>query len=349
MSSVFTLLLVKPPCERFRMLFRPGVVIRYIYVLIHLITFEEVCSEKQIKGDVAVEKNLGPKPARNRFSAGRDTCKDLGIQKLLKLKEKVEKKLTASLNAVEADKSLEKRSQERQIKAIRLFQKEINDTVTLLLESVHGLKRVLKGDYKSLRYLEKTSKKRLEELKKATLIEEEEHNDILLAEKEELIELKRLGHENISKSNTPIRKFVDKLLSDISHAADKLELQLDDDSFQKRFRAKADKFEIETVLRLDEDDATVSSEGGGVTTLIDSHNNQFVLSKPKDGTITHVDNNFLKDIIYIVIFSLALSIPCSWLNVPNLFAYILTGIVLGPSGMNYLKVSINEDLQVVLI
>ncbi len=272
-----------------------------------------------------------------------DPCRKLGINQLFELKNRIEKKLTQSSREVQVNKNIEQKYKNRQLKAIELFKKEINETETLFHESLRGLKRVLKGDYKSLRKLEETSKLRLKELKKATLLQEEEYNAILLAEKEEINELKKQGNENVSKSNTAIRKFIDQLLIDISNAADKLEVQLDDESFQKTFHAKKQDVEIETVLRVDEDSSVVSSDSSGVTNLIDSHNNQFVLSKPKDGTVTHVDSNLIRDIIYIVIFSLAFSIPCSWLRVPNFFAYILTGIVLGPSGINYLKV-INAPL-----
>ena len=267
-----------------------------------------------------------------------DLCKELGLNQLFKLKHQVELKLLKALKAVHQDKTIAKKNQDRKIRAIQLFRKEINETETLLFESHQSLKRILKGDYKSLRNLEKTSKQRLEELKKATLEEEQEYNAILEAEKEEMAELKQKGHDNVSKSNTPIRKFIDNLLNDIAQAADKLELQLDDDSFLKKYHAHNKNLGIETVLRLDEDDSKVSSDSSGVVVLIDSHNNQFVLSKPKDSTVTHIDSNLIRDVIYIVIFSLALSIPCSWLKLPNLFAYILTGIILGPSGINFLKV-----------
>ncbi len=297
-----------------------------------------------LRNDEVWSKNVPKQKVKDqdvvRVSKGGDPCKELGIRQLFRLKERISSKLTASLKAVQNNKTIGKERKLRQIKAIGFFRKEINDTEGLFYEALTGLRRVLKGDYRSLRNLEKTSKQRLEELKKATLIQEEEYNAILSAEKEEIAELKKQGHDNVSKTNTAIRKFIDNLLNDISKAADKLEVQLDDESFQKTVRAKKEKIEIETVLRVDEDDSAVSSDSSGVTNLIDSHNNQFVLSKPKDGTVTHVDSNFIKDIIYIIIFSLALSIPCSWLKVPNFFAYILTGIVLGPSGINYLKVRV---------
>ena len=290
-------------------------------------------SDQHVKNSV-VKSNRNPQKMPLE-----DPCTVLGLNQLFILKHRIELKLKNALKGVHEDKDVHKATRERQIRAINLFRKEINETETLLYESIQSLQRVLKGDYKSLRNLERTSKQRLEGLKKATLEEEQELNDILQAEKDEISELKKNGFDNVSKQNTPIRKFIDTLLADIASAADKLELQLDDGSFHKKYRSKTKKYGIETVLRLDEDDSKASTDSNSVTMLIDSQNNQYVLSKPKDGTVTHVDSNLMKDIIYIIIFSLAFSIPCSWLKLPNLVAFVLTGIVLGPSGINFLRVS----------
>lgn len=73
--------------------------------------------------------------------------------------------------------------------------------------------------------------------------------------------------------------------------------------------------------------------------LVDSESNHFVLSKPKDGTTTHIDHVLLKEIIFVTILSFLLVLICNHLNIPSLFACIVAGIVLGPSGGNYLKVS----------
>ena len=271
-----------------------------------------------------------------------DPCKVMNIKQLFSLKENAEKKLQNYLEAVKMVKGISETHRKHRINAIKIFQKEINETGALVFESVNSLKRVLKGDYKSLRKLEETSKKRLEELKKATLEEQEEYNAILNAEKEEMAESKKTGDRNKSeKTGTVIRKFVDELINNIAVAADKLEMGMEDESFSRNVHGKGSNVAIETVVRLNDEDSksqsAVSNEDG-VAMLIDSHNNQFVLSKPKDATVSHVDPNLIKDVICIVLFSLALCVPCHWLSVPNLFAYILTGIVLGPSGISQLKV-----------
>ena len=324
--------------------------VAFFIVAIYLVVFNG-----EVRGDEVV-KNLRLGKAAKRASrrhliqskeAARDPCKELSLSQLFILKHRVEMKLLGSLDIVKNDKSLERKTRDRQVRAINLFRKEINETESLLYESVESLKRVLKGDYKSLRNLEKNSKQRLDELKKATLEEEQEYREILQAEKDEITELKRQGRDDISGKNTPLRMFINNLLNDLSSAADKLELQLDNESFQKRYHENNRKYAIETVLKLDEGDSQLSSDRGSVVTLIDSHNNQYVLSRAKDGTITHIDSNLIKDIIYIIIFSLAFSIPCSWLRLPNLFAYILTGIILGPSGINFL--SVGPDIQMMLI
>ena len=294
--------------------------------------------------DKKVIRDLNKRHLMDSKKIAKDPCRELSLGQLFVLKHHVEQKLLDSLKSVQNDKTIGRKGRDRQIKAISLFRKEINETESLLFESVQSLKRVLKGDYKSLRNLEKTSRQRLEELKKATLEEEQEYKDILQAEKEEITELQRQGHDAVKSKDTPLRKFINNLLNDISIAADRLELQLDDGSFEKKFRENNRKYAIETVLRLSEDDSSVSSDSSGVVMLIDANNNQYVLSRPKDGTITHIDSNLIRDVIYIVIFSLAFSVPCSWFGLPNLIAYILTGIILGPSGINILQVCISRDV-----
>ncbi|EDM08893.1 transmembrane and coiled-coil domains 3 (predicted), isoform CRA_b [Rattus norvegicus] len=71
--------------------------------------------------------------------------------------------------------------------------------------------------------------------------------------------------------------------------------------------------------------------------LIDSQNNQYILTKPRDSTIPRADHHFIKDIVTIGM----LSLPCGWLcttiGLPTMFGYIICGVLLGPSGLNSIK------------
>lgn len=123
----------------------------------------------------------------------------------------------------------------------------------------------------------------------------------------------------------------------------------------------------------------------GLSMLIDSQNNQYVLTKPRDSTMPRADHHFIKvslflqlrwdPVLYIrssvlicfdslimirigqfLIFDtvkpymyvqdlvsvVMLSLPCGWIcslvGLPPMFGYIICGVLLGPSGLNSIKV-----------
>jgi len=217
------------------------------------------------------------------------------------------------------------------LKAISLFQRELNHSVTSLYNSVQDIQHFLKGNYRSVLQLKETSKVRLEQLKASMLDAEQEFNVILDVEKEENLELKKSLDK---KPNTLIKKFINNLISDISVAADNLESQLDDGSFEHELHAN--EISIETVVKLHDGDKG-EDENEGVVMLVDSDSNHYVLSKPKDSTTTHVDHLLLREIIFLIMVSFLLIIVCNLLKLPSMFACIIAGVILGPSGGGYLK------------
>nr|DBA33157.1 TPA: hypothetical protein GDO54_000884 [Pyxicephalus adspersus] len=100
---------------------------------------------------------------------------------------------------------------------------------------------------------------------------------------------------------------------------------------------------VEAVLRVEEDEVKRNTsqhqaeDDLGLSMLIDSQNNQYILTKPRDSTIPRADHHFIKDIVTIVM----LSLPCGWLcttiGLPTMFGYIMCGVLLGPSGLNSIK------------
>lgn len=63
-----------------------------------------------------------------------------------------------------------------------------------------------------------------------------------------------------------------------------------------------------------------------------------MLAKPKDTTTTHIDHNLLKEIIFLTSLSFILVLIGNLLNMPSNFACVIAGVMLGPSGGNYIKV-----------
>ena len=235
---------------------------------------------------------------------------------------------------------------------IKIFQGELEDTEEAFFDALNGLKRLLKEDYKSVVKIKEAIYQRLNALKAITLRQEEQYNAISEAEKEVLAENKREEKSN----GTMIQQLIDDVWSDISIAADKLEEEINDKTFEQMKDAKG--ASIEAVVRLniegepieknsdaveDSEDENAEDSRNEMNVLVDSQSNQFVLAKAKDSTVPHEDLHFIKDIIYIVLLSFFWSSLCSLLRLPTMFGFVMSGMLLGPSGLNVIKV--NEQLH----
>ena len=71
--------------------------------------------------------------------------------------------------------------------------------------------------------------------------------------------------------------------------------------------------------------------------MVDSQNNKYVLSKPKDSTAPLIDHHLVMDIIMVLLICLPFGMLCEKIALPTLFGYVMTGVLLGPSGLNVLK------------
>ena len=186
------------------------------------------------------------KQEKNRISIS--ICKKLNLDNLFRHKSAVDEKLVTRIRSVKNNRDITDKSKLHRLKAITVFQRELNDSVTSLYNSVDNLKSFLKGDYRSIHQLKQIGKNRLEQLQNAMLKAEDEYNVIMQAEKEEQDELKHNRKDEKGKSK--IQKFVDDLIGGISIAADQLESKLDDDAFEHEIHSKNNKIAIETVIKV---------------------------------------------------------------------------------------------------
>ncbi|XP_073470657.1 transmembrane and coiled-coil domain-containing protein 3 [Aquarana catesbeiana] len=144
-----------------------------------------------------------------------------------------------------------------------------------------------------------------------------------------------MQHQNKSLS------MLDEILEDVRKAADRLEEEIEDHAFDDNKSIRG--VNVEAVLRVEEDEVKRNTsqhqvdDDLGLSMLIDSQNNQYILTKPRDSTMPRADHHFIKDIVTIVM----LSLPCGWLctmiGLPTMFGYIMCGVLLGPSGLNSIK------------
>ncbi|KAJ6667384.1 hypothetical protein lerEdw1_016505 [Lerista edwardsae] len=255
---------------------------------------------------------------------------------LLRQKNVVLNKLKSAVRAVEMDLGLSHEERIFQVHTFEIFQKELNESENSVFQAIYGLQRALQGDYKDVVNMKESSRQRLEALREAAIKEETEYVELLAAEKHQVEALKNMQHQNKSLS------ILDEILEDVRKAADRLEEEIGEHAFDDKSVRGVN---FEAVLRVEEDEADSKrniskrevEDDLGLSMLIDSQNNQYILTKPRDSTIPRADHHFIKDIVTIGM----LSLPCGWLctiiGLPTMFGYIICGVLLGPSGLNSIK------------
>uniref|UniRef100_A0A3P8ZB89 Cation/H+ exchanger transmembrane domain-containing protein n=1 Tax=Esox lucius TaxID=8010 RepID=A0A3P8ZB89_ESOLU len=279
---------------------------------------------------------------RHAWSWVSDNCRRLGS--LLRQKNAAVKKLSVAASAVGRDRSLSDPERLFQVHTLEVFQKELNESERSVFQAVVGLQRALQGDYRDVVNMKESSHQRLEALREAAIKEEQEYVELVAAEKHQQEALKSALAQNKTLS------MLDEILEDVRRAADRLEEEIEEHAFDNNKQMKGVHVaNVEAVLRVEEDEEdggkrrNASRRGGeveddlGLSMLIDSQNNRYVLTKPRDSTMPRSDQHFLKDLVSVVM----LSLPCGWLcsvmGLPPMFGYIICGVLLGPSGLNRIK------------
>ncbi|XP_051558001.1 transmembrane and coiled-coil domain-containing protein 3 isoform X1 [Myxocyprinus asiaticus] len=265
-----------------------------------------------------------------------ESCKRLS--NLLKQKNSAVRKLIAAAAMVQRDQTLSPSEKLFRVHTLEVLQRELNESEHSLFQAVEGLQRVLKGNFRDVVNMKETSRQRLEALREAAIKEEQEYVELVAAEKHQQEALKEVQDRNKTLS------MLDEILEDVRKAADRLEVEIEDHAFDNNKQMKG--VNVEAVLRVEEDEQDskrknmsrqVDKGNLGLSMLIDSQNNQYVLTKPRDSTIPRADHHFIKDLVYVVM----LSLPCGWLctlmGLPPMFGYIICGVLLGPSGLNSIK------------
>lgn len=137
------------------------------------------------------------------------------------------------------------------------------------------------------------------------------------------------------------------VVNEVVKEADNLEDKMKDASFTEKQNVKGTS--IETVLKVDKEasiepglpTANSTTKPKGNSVLIDSENNQYVLSKPGDFTQHVDDSQLLNDILLLLITCFIFSFLLNFLRLPFFFGFLLAGILLGPGG--YIKNSVQVE------
>ncbi|XP_063809179.1 transmembrane and coiled-coil domain-containing protein 3 isoform X2 [Pseudophryne corroboree] len=216
---------------------------------------------------------------------------------LIHQKNVVLNKLKNAIKAVEKDPSLSPEEKLFQVHTFEIFQKELNESENSVFQAVHGLRRALQGDYKDVVNMKESSRQRLEALREAAIKEEQEYVELLAAEKHQVEALKIMQHQNKSLS------MLDEILEDVRKAADRLEEEIEDHAFDDNKSVRG--VNVEAVLRVEEDEVKRNTshhqveDDLGLSMLIDSQNNQYILTKPRDSTMPRADHHFIKSIVQV--------------------------------------------------
>ncbi|XP_046520362.1 transmembrane and coiled-coil domain-containing protein 3 isoform X1 [Equus quagga] len=290
--------------------------------------------EEAVKHAIRLHRGRGAAVAQRRQWA-LESCRKLSG--LLRQKAVVLNKLKNAIRAVEKDASLSDEEKLFQVHTFEIFQKELNESENSVFQAIHGLQRALQGDYRDVANMKESSRQRLEALREAAIKEETEYMELLAAEKHQVEALKNMQHRNRSLS------MLDEILEDVRKAADRLEEEIEEHAFDDNKSVKGVNFEA--VLRVEEEEANSKQnltkrdveDDLGLSMLIDSQNNQYILTKPRDATIPRADHHFIKDIVTIGMLSLPCGWLCTMLGLPTMFGYIICGVLLGPSGLNSIK------------
>ncbi|XP_077375667.1 transmembrane and coiled-coil domain-containing protein 3 [Festucalex cinctus] len=267
-----------------------------------------------------------------------NNCMKLGS--LLRRKNVVVNKLAIAAAAVMRDQTLSESERHFQVHTIQVFQKELNESEHMVFQAVQSLHRALQGDYKDVGNMKESSKQRLEALREAAIQEEQEYVELVAAEKHQQEAVKSVLARNKTLS------MVDEILENVRKAADRLEEEIEEHAFDNNKQMQG--VNVEAVLRVEDDEENGGKRKNkssqreveddlGLSMLIDSQNNQYVLTKPRDSTMPRADHHFIKDLVSVVM----LSLPCGWMctlvGLPPMFGYIICGVLLGPSGLNSIK------------
>ncbi|KAG5833400.1 transmembrane and coiled-coil domain-containing protein 3 [Anguilla anguilla] len=290
--------------------------------------------QDQVAGHaIRLHRGRGVAPAQGRQWVA-ENCRRLSG--LLRQKKAAVRKLAVAVAATERDRSLSDPEKLFQVHTLEIFQKELNESEKSVFQAVVGLQRALQGDYKDVVNMKESSRQRLEALREAAIKEEQEYVELIAAEKHQQEALKIVQDQNKTLS------VLDEILEDVRRAADRLEEEIEDHAFDQNKQMKG--VNVEAVLRVeDEEDSQRNmsrrevEDDLGLSMLIDSQNNQYVLTKPRDSTMPRADHHFIQDLVSVVM----LSLPCGWLctlvGLPTMFGYIICGVLLGPSGLNSIK------------
>ena len=192
-------------------------------------------------GLVLSQETLGGEHLFHLTSLNEDyqiSCQTLLL--LLKKKKGLVATIDRSVMYIKASTDSDEEKQNR-LKILELFRRELKAAEASLLAALRDMDRTVNCDYKLLDSVKSTCESRLHDMRDNSAQAEEDYAAILLLEK--YINSK---HSNVSIANAG--KFLNDILMTLSQAADELEKELEDNTFERLLNVKGAL--LETVVKL---------------------------------------------------------------------------------------------------
>ena len=255
-------------------------------------------------------------------------CEDLN--KIFDTKSNYIAKINGKLQDIgyltNSDKDNHFDNEKYQMEVLSLVKNHLDIGESLITASLKNFRHTmieLSSNVKSVMLLKELSENRLNILSKHILACEAEVVGI-----DQFLKL----IESHQKANNLIQSQLlsEQLLGELFLSADQLEEELHHDLFQKYKQGHS----VETVIKISGGDSNDFEQS--LHYIIDTKNDRYVLSRPDDPTISKEDVILVTDIFLILIFSSLLSLLFLTLGLPHLLGPILSGIILGPSGLDIL-------------
>ena len=159
---------------------------------------------------------------------------------LLKKKKGLVATIDRTMMYIQASTNSDEEKRNR-LKILELFRRELKAAEASLLAALRDMDRTVNCDYKLLDSVKSTCESRLHDMRDNSAQAEEDYAAILLLEK--AINSK---HTNVSIANAG--KFLNDILMTLSQAADELEKELEDNTFERLLSVKGAL--LETVVKL---------------------------------------------------------------------------------------------------
>eukprot|EP00040_Diaphanoeca_grandis_P035486 m.223331 g.223331 ORF g.223331 m.223331 type:complete len:797 (-) comp33399_c0_seq1:132-2522(-) len=245
------------------------------------------------------------------------------------------------------------------VQDLNLAGDEINSTFDSWVSSTNHLQNILDRNYSTydgvaehMNVREAEKKQHIERLQIEAIKEEsqlkkmEQAGRMLEKIKEEsnIHAAAALAKDTRQSAASNRKVVVDQVLKQVDEKALKLKQDIEEHSFlsaQKDAGAR-----LLTVVKIDDfgeldkdspsDDKTkrARTTAGQMSYLFDANNNKYALIRPKDTTIMPDDLLLMNDLIVILVSCFCAGLLCSLVGLPPLVGYMLTGMGLGPAGLN---------------